>query len=179
VKTAALILAGGLSSRMGSDKGLLKQEGQYWVGIIQQLIPVDVECFISVGKHNLEAYKEAGFRNLILDKEGLEDFTGPIKGILSGLEVFQAFDNLLVLPCDMIHLDAETIRVLIHQEKTSCYKVATQIQPMPMLLTCDCLQSLTNQNLENISLKKFLELQQCEYILSENPSLFLNRNTPL
>ena len=177
MKVAALILAGSKSTRMGEDKGLLKKYGNYWVELIQEELPVSVECFTSVGKHNLEAYKAAGFENLVIDKEGLEDFAGPIKGVLSGLQEFAAFDKLLVIPCDMINLKTEHFELLLKEDKTACFGLNGMLEPLPFVLNPKDFMKINSEKLKNLSLQQVLEMQGVEVLKIQDVYGFKNYNS--
>lgn len=73
-----IVLAGGLSSRMGADKGLLKFGGHSFVqSIIKQGEALNLPIFISVGKHNADLYKNLGYP-LLVDKY---EQKGPVSGL--------------------------------------------------------------------------------------------------
>ncbi|MFT4754107.1 MAG: molybdopterin-guanine dinucleotide biosynthesis protein A [Salibacteraceae bacterium] len=78
-----IILAGGQSARMGTDKGLLSVQG---VSFIQKLVKkANSFCgqtLISVGKHNQEAYANLNV-DLVVDENAK---MGPIGGIVSALK---------------------------------------------------------------------------------------------
>src|SRR5215212_9639839 len=97
-----VILAGGQSTRMGRDKGLLKQNDVTWSEIAaSKLALLQIPVFCSVNQWQLEVYSKiflAG--NLIVDDECIF-VKGPLLGLLS---IHQKFpdEDVLVLACDMI-----------------------------------------------------------------------------
>jgi molybdopterin-guanine dinucleotide biosynthesis protein A len=178
MKLAVLILAGGKSSRMGTDKGLLLKDGKTWVEIIKDKLPADATVFISVGKHNRAQYKAAGFTHLIEDKEGLEVYNGPIKGLLSGLDLLKEFDKVLVIPCDMISLKGTRLLELINHPKSACFKVGEQLEPLPFVLKKDVFSKLLSLDFSSQSVKSVLQLLHCDFIEIEADDSFRNYNFP-
>lgn len=178
MKLAILILAGGKSSRMGTDKGLLLKDGKTWVEIIKDKLPANATVFISVGKHNRAQYKTAGFVHFIEDKEGLESYNGPIKGLLSGFDSLKEFDKVLVIPCDMISLKASRLLDLINHSKSACFKVGEQLEPLPFVLTKDVFSKLISVDFSSQSVKKVLQLLNCDYLEIEADDSFRNYNSP-
>lgn len=107
-----LILAGGLSSRMGSDKAGLSVNGVSLLeknkSLLTQLSPE--QLLISGAK--------AG---QIPDKV---EQAGPVGGIFSTLEFVHPNSALLVVPVDMPNLNAQLLEQLIAngmQQQTACY----------------------------------------------------------
>lgn len=75
-----VILAGGQSSRMGTDKGLLAlNNSSFGERLISMATNLTSKVIISVGKHNQEEYKNTAAK-LVLDDV---DEKGPMGGIVS------------------------------------------------------------------------------------------------
>ena len=76
----AIVLAGGKSTRMGQDKGLMPfQDGSFAEKVISTVNTITSNVLVSVNTSNIEAYQKLGVTT-ILDKV-LEK--GPIGGIVS------------------------------------------------------------------------------------------------
>ena len=93
-----VILAGGASSRMGTDKALLQWQGQTLLSRAKQLL-IDVgvdDIMISGANH--------GIADLLPN-------IGPMGGIHTALEHYQT-QSLLVLPIDLPFLTAPTLKQL-------------------------------------------------------------------
>lgn len=105
-KLTGIIICGGMSSRMGTDKSLLFWNGlKYYEHVNNILKEFCEEIYIScrsVQKANYEL-------PVIADK--YED-RGPMAGIVSCLEQL-AGHTLLTLPCDMPLLDPEILKKMI------------------------------------------------------------------
>lgn len=101
------ILAGGKSSRMGTDKGLLTVSGKRMVQhIIDTVLPLTSN--ISIVSNN-KAYESFGYpviHDLIKDK-------GPVGGIYSALSD-SAVDLNLILSCDTPFVSQALIKKLIN-----------------------------------------------------------------
>ncbi|MFC4722056.1 molybdenum cofactor guanylyltransferase [Geojedonia litorea] len=89
-----LILAGGKSSRMGTDKGFLKLEGiTFMERIIETIRPYVNEIIIV--SHNSD-YDQFGFKRI---EDSIKD-AGPLAGLYTGLHHSETEYNL-VLSCDV------------------------------------------------------------------------------
>lgn len=110
-KLNALILIGGKSQRMGSDKSVLHYHGkpqwEYLVGLLQNYVET---VYISVRPKQKIAYP-----HIITDKEvGL----GPFGAILSALET-KPKEAFLVIATDLPFLDKKTIELLVKNRDVS------------------------------------------------------------
>ncbi|MBO9198801.1 MULTISPECIES: molybdenum cofactor guanylyltransferase [Niastella] len=108
-----VILCGGESKRMGSDKGLLPIRNTIWAKHMhEKLAMFHLPVVYSVNQHQVSSYcEEISPELLVVDNYDAE---GPIKGLLS---VHQQYPdkNLLLLACDMLDLDASTIHELLQE----------------------------------------------------------------
>ena len=108
-KAAAIILAGGDSRRMGTDKSMLPVSGQPLIaGICEQLR----ECFDQVLVSANDADKLA-----FLDLEIIPDRVpgqGPLMGIASTLEA-SAHELNFVLACDIPHVELRYVRRMLSE----------------------------------------------------------------
>jgi molybdopterin-guanine dinucleotide biosynthesis protein A len=111
---AAFILAGGVSSRMGREKGLLEFGGEPLIVRTARLIDPLVSEVTIVGP--TERYAALGFR-VVADQnldagEGKEAARGPSVGIATALNATKAPWNL-ILACDLPYLTAEWLGWLL------------------------------------------------------------------
>lgn len=107
----AIVLCGGKSSRMGTNKALLKLgEEQVIERIVGELQRAGVSIVLSVGRHN-----EYGFLGLPCIPDEYES-SGPIAGIHAGL---RASDSLwsLVVSCDLPFVNAAIFNYLLDQAR--------------------------------------------------------------
>lgn len=96
-KFSILILAGGRGKRMGGrDKGLLPLAGKPVIEhVLARMRPHSPHILISANR-NIDAYASYGYPVIV---DTLDQFPGPLAGILSGLAACRT-DWLLVLPVD-------------------------------------------------------------------------------
>ncbi len=106
----AVVLCGGESKRMGSDKGLLAIGACTWAQhAFQKLQALDVPVLVSVNKTQLSAYREHFSEDLlVIDQVSAK---GPLTGLLS-VHLKHPEDDLLLLACDMTEMDKETLQHL-------------------------------------------------------------------
>jgi len=106
----AIILAGGKSSRMGEDKGLMLFEGKSMIEHIINLAKPLVNHILIIS--NNSAYHQFGypvFEDFVKDK-------GPLVGIFTGLQNTTTVKNL-ILSCDVPFVNNELIELLLsHSE---------------------------------------------------------------
>ena len=101
-----IILAGGKSSRMGSDKGFLSLHGKpFMIHIIKALKPL-VNAIVIVS--NEEAYDKFGYKRV----DDIIENAGPLAGLYSGLYHSKTEYNL-VLSCDVPLIKTTVLNKLI------------------------------------------------------------------
>lgn len=106
-----LVLAGGQSKRMGSDKALLLQDGETQLSRAVSLLDRHVgRVFVSTRAEQADDAERSKFEQII-DRY---DEIGPVAGILSALD---SNDDVswLVLACDLPNIDDVTIAYLLQQ----------------------------------------------------------------
>ncbi len=170
----ALILIGGKSSRMGTDKSLLNYHGK----------PQREYLFDLAKKYCTEVYFSCRLEqqfsdNTIIDKYEL----GPMGGILSAF-YFNPNSAWLVVACDMPFIDENSFEDLVnHRNK---HKIATAFMnfetnaPDPLFTIYEpkVLDLLTEYaEAGNKSPKVFLQNNDTEIIISANLCLLTNVNT--
>lgn len=131
-----IILCGGQSSRMGSDKGLLKLEANTWAQTaIDKMSALDIPIKISVNSKQYRDY-EAVFpaADLITDDLTLS-LKGPLLGVLSSHLKFPQ-EDLFVLACDMPLMEPSVLKTLytVYQQETSftAYVFTNEGEPEPL-----------------------------------------------
>ena len=103
---SGIILAGGLSSRMGRDKGLLPHKGrllvEYSIEVMKTL------CSEIIISSNNSAYEQFGHRVV----KDIHQQTGPIGGLYAALSASNTNDAI-ICPCDMPFISADTFHQLL------------------------------------------------------------------
>ena len=104
---AGFILAGGRSSRMGSDKALVQLRGR-------PLVEIAVETFRSIGFDPRIAGARSSLHGFAPVVEDLHPDQGPMSGIHAALTASTASWNLF-LPVDMPLMPASLLRLLLER----------------------------------------------------------------
>lgn len=117
----AIILAGGQSSRMGTDKGLVILNGkplvEYVIDIVKKITP---NIFIVTSN---PGYERLGYTCVPDIKKGM----GPLAGILTGLIHSSTRKNLL-LGCDTPFITKELISFLVSKLSDEAVQLTTYRQ---------------------------------------------------
>jgi molybdenum cofactor guanylyltransferase len=114
-----IILCGGQSIRMGSDKGLLKLEAKTWAQTaIDKMTALNIPVKLSVNKQQYAEYAEVfSGDQLIMDNETLQ-LKGPLLGLLSCHFSFPK-EDLFILACDMPLMESSLLIDLYNQYQQS------------------------------------------------------------
>lgn len=105
-----VVLCGGESKRMGSDKGLLPAGNEVWAErAFSKLSSLDIPVVLSVNAMQMKTYSQIfPHKKLIADTVSAK---GPLKGLLSVHKAYPHKD-LLVLACDMVYMNISTLKLL-------------------------------------------------------------------
>jgi molybdopterin-guanine dinucleotide biosynthesis protein A len=110
---SAIILAGGVSSRFGLDKGLLRLANKPLIRHVLDAVvsTVDEGIVVVSSEAQCESYKEVAGPNVqvTIDKT---DIQGPLVGALTGFEAAHG-DYSLLLPCDTPLASREVLSLLL------------------------------------------------------------------
>ena len=123
-----IILAGGKSSRMGSDKGfLILNEASFIYHIIEALKPLVSDIIIV---SNNQDYNVFGYRRV----EDIIQNAGPLAGLYSGLSHSETTYNL-VLSCDVPLIKTTVLNMLIEgfDDAFDCIQLQSQNKTMPLI----------------------------------------------
>lgn len=173
-----LILAGGTSSRMGSDKAMINFHGKpqkdYLFDLLSRLCE---KVYSSIGQNS----NSSGFRNPIVDRF---DFSSPLNGILSAMEHYPEA-AWLTLPVDMPNINEAIIGQLIlerSQEKcATCFYDSEGKIPEPLFALWEpsarrLLMEFVKSG--NISPRQFLVSANVKILKSTSSWWHQNINTP-
>ena len=177
-KLNGLVLAGGDSTRMGTDKGLMDYHGMPQREYLLRLLKsVTTEAYISCRPGQIEDAL------LPVIEDHYEDM-GPFGGILSAFQ-FDPKAAWLVVACDFPLLDHSGIQQLIRDRNTA--SIATSfldthtLMPEPWITILEpgiypLLQEYHGRG--KSSLRGILVDYNSTVIRAENPDILLNANTP-
>lgn len=161
-----VVLCGGQSSRMGSDKGLLMVDDKTWTQkAIDTLSNFQIPIVISVNKNQYQEYSSIFLTNTLIPDDPSLQLRGPLCGLLS---VYLAYPNedLLILACDMPLINTELIKQLLRKYNTESadafiYTTDGEPEPMPGIYKSKGLtyvhQLYNNNQLPRHSMKYLLE----------------------
>ncbi len=169
IKINGYILAGGKSSRMGTDKGLLQFRGKPLIGYtIEKLKPAVSELVIVSNNSDYSAFGLEVISDIIKD-------AGPAGGIHSALNHTKSKLNIIV-SCDMPFISIETINFLIRNSGNSQIVLTehnNKKEPLFALYSKDCLDEWESLILKNIlSLQKLILNFNARIINVDNNILF-------
>ncbi|BBH23791.1 molybdenum cofactor guanylyltransferase [Paenibacillus baekrokdamisoli] len=188
-----LILAGGRSSRMGTDKALLAVVGKpLLMHIIMQMKSVGVKS-VTVAVN--DAAREEVYRNALTEHGGYESVQyvhdqfidcGPIAGLHAGLSMMPEEGYVFVLACDMPMLsesllDRMAAECALIETEEHVEVIRTPLQPFHALYHTSAVPKLLLQ-LERGEFRMMRMLDQLSHLLIQ-PTLaeeeaFRNLNTP-
>ena len=117
-KLLGVVLCGGLSTRMGEDKGMLKvKEEERWAERMHDLLSRVAPTVLSINATQLNIYREFfNAEQLVLDLP-IASINGPLRGLLSIHDNYPEFD-LFTLPCDMINFDEKALNIIFEVYKS-------------------------------------------------------------
>lgn len=112
-----IILCGGQSSRMGSDKGLLKLEAKTWAQTaVDKIQALNIPVKISVNKQQYTDYAEVFSSNALINDDVSLEVKGPLLGLLSCHLAFPE-EDLFILACDMPLMERSELESLYKHYK--------------------------------------------------------------
>lgn len=131
-----LVLCGGQSSRMGSDKGLLKSEAKTWAqSAMDKISEINIPVKISVNSHQYADYAALFASTDIIIDDPLLSIKGPLLGILSCHLLFPG-EDLFILACDMPMMTISLLHTLYknYQQEPAflAYVFTTGNEPEPL-----------------------------------------------
>lgn len=110
MNVGAIILAGGKSSRMGTDKGLLSLNGKPMIALVMDTLkPITDDIIIISNNVAYEVFGVPVYEDLIKD-------AGPLAGIYTGLKHSKYAKNIVV-SCDVPFVSEKLLHYLINSCK--------------------------------------------------------------
>jgi len=183
IEAAAIILAGGKSSRMGENKALVRvTEYKMLEGIIQVLRPEFAEIILSA---NDDCYAAFGLKTV---QDSYKN-RGPLSGIHAGLKASGFFTNFFAA-CDMPFTDVRLARYMaeiVPGFDAVVPKIGEYYQPLFAVYTRNCLQAIEKQlKAGRNKITSFFGDVRIRFIsideitkFGEPEKLFFNVNTPV
>lgn len=180
-KITGIVLAGGKSFRMGSDKGIVNLNGKKFIEhILEAVLPNVNEVLIIANNDN---YNNLGYKVI---KDKIKD-CGPLGGIYTGLMNSQT-ENNIVVSCDIPFINSDLIKYII--ENTSNADITVPVYKGNIEPLCAVYTKRTADQIYNLIMNKDLKIQNIlKYFITKeifitkmqefyNDKLFVNINTP-
>lgn len=176
-----LVLAGGKSRRMGSDKALLLNGGETQLARAFRLLDAHTEKVFVSARASQSGDSERGRFPQIVDQ--YEDM-GPLAGILSAMEAGPSV-SWLVLACDLPNIDDATISYLLQQASPrhpfTAYRSSSDDLPEPLCAVyrpeaADIVRSFAKDGIN--CPRKILIRSDTHLLQQPNPQALDNVNTP-
>ena len=185
-----VVLCGGKSSRMGTDKGLLTEGNKTWSQIaMEKLSSLSLHSIVSINSSQRNTYSSFFPGDLlVLDKDEF-DVKGPLLGLLSVYDQF-AEDDLLILGCDLPKMEVNVLHSLLDEYKQfphfDSYIFSNDIHSEPLcgIYTSAGLKKISNAvsegKLRSNRMKDALDLLNAKYLplKEEWKNSFKNINSP-
>lgn len=127
MEATGIILAGGKSSRMGTNKALLRIDGK---SVIEHVV-AELDSIVNNIIIVTNSFEDYAFLNLPMVEDEWKGM-GPLAGIHAGLSATKTEQNLLVA-CDMPFISAQLGSVLLGQlaeYQVAVPKIADKIHPL-------------------------------------------------
>jgi len=186
MKTAAvhigLVLAGGESRRMGSDKGLLPFE-RYPTLLHRQLsllqrLPLQQ---VMISRHQLLDTPD-DLRSCVISDSNQTHHDGPLAGIYAVARACPEATSLLVLPVDMPLMDQKSLSLLLETGLSQGCSLHYENEYFPLFLLLgkrerEYLKEQLETATGNRSVHSLLHLTRAETLPSPSSTLFANTNT--
>lgn len=183
-----IILCGGHSSRMGTDKGLMSHNDEIWAKLAgNKISTLDVPHAFSVNEAQRQSYANSlNEDQLIIDQPGL-DVNGPLRGVLSA-HLQNPSEDLFLLACDMVLMEGRILKLLsdaYHDDNSFdayIYNKGGEQEPLCGIYKAAGLEKIVHKlqatGLEKHSMKFVLsQLIVCELIVEEQDyKCFMNFN---
>lgn len=183
-----VVLCGGESTRMGTDKGLLKEADITWAELAaSKLETLHLPVVVSVNKQQPAYQTLFPKERLVIDRDDLP-LKGPLLGLLSVHLQFPGTD-LFVLACDMKDMRTTLLEglreeYLLKTHEAYVYSTPEKHQPLCGIYTAHALKKINGlfeaKQLKRHSMMAVLETLNTKFvsIKAEDLPAFTNYNSP-
>ena len=178
-----IVLCGGQSSRIGSDKGLLMHEAKTWAQTaVEKLGVLQLPIKLSVNEQQQEAYAKVFKPELLITDDVSLDIKGPLLGVLSA-HIENPGKDLFILACDLPLMDSHLLKELFslyqQSKKYDVYIFTNDKQQEPLcgIYTAKALKKIIALHKQNKLFKhsmKFIlsQLVVCEIAAHESQKIY-------
>ena len=169
-----VILCGGQSSRMGADKGLLKQDAGTWAqSAFKKMAALQMPVVISVNEQQYGGYAAVFSPALLIKDDPSAEVKGPLLGLLS-VHKHIPEEDLLVMACDLPLMQTQILQLLLQHAEQNLSSDAVVFlndgEPEPLCALYrrsglqKSLESAVRHSLKKFSMKNMLEQLSVAYI---------------
>lgn len=170
----SVILCGGQSTRMGSDKGLLPADTGTWArSAADKMAMLQLPVVLSVNNIQYNDYSALFNPEQLINDSEILQIKGPLCGVLS-VHLQHSTEDLFVLACDMPLMEPAILKDLYDHYKINpgyqayLFTNNAQAEPLCAIYKSEALSSIVQiqekGNLVKHSMKFMLELLRCFYI---------------
>lgn len=178
-----IVLCGGQSSRMGSDKGLLIHEAKTWAQTaVEKLAVLQLPIKLSVNEQQQSEYAKVFNPEWLITDDVSLDIKGPLLGVLSA-HLQNPGKDFFILACDLPLMDANLLKELfsLYQQSKKydvyIYTNDKEQEPLCGIYTSKALKKIMALQKQNKLIKhsmKFIlsQLVVCEIAAHELQKIF-------
>tara|TARA_B100000965_G_scaffold165357_2_gene137665 strand:+ start:936 stop:1490 length:555 start_codon:yes stop_codon:yes gene_type:complete len=175
---SGIVLNGGLSSRMGRDKGEILHKGRRLIDIaVESLITAEANDIVIVGGGE----QITSLKKDIQYCEDLYPNEGPLGGVITGLRNVES-DIAVILACDYLDIDSSVVLECISKLSSRSmvfpfYKGKEQY--LLSAIRTESIEALESQFMKGVrSMHEASTLLDCESYQSAYPEKLRSANTP-
>ena len=158
-----VVLSGGQSSRMGSDKGLLMTNGKTWAQqAYDKLQKFEIPVVISINPLQQSLYADIFPSELLIHDLETLAFKGPLAAVLS-VHARYPEEDLFVLACDMTDMQTSILRELYDHYRQKpffdafVFSIDGEPEPLCSIYTHKGLATILKRHLTKEILKKSMK----------------------
>ena len=171
-----IILAGGKSTRMGTNKMLLDFKGHplLW-HTIQSVSPFVSKVIVVTGKYDKEIRDALKDQNVTFIYN--KDYElGMFSSVLTGVK--ETTDDFMIIPGDCPFVKPETFKKILSGKGDIRYPKCGELEGHPLYISKKYKSELLNFGLDR-NLKVFRDSKKCEIINVEDQNIVMNLNSIL
>ncbi len=172
-----VLLCGGLSTRMESDKGLMHFKQNTWAEHAANLFKqLDLPFIVSVNSKQVKNYTSFFSADKLLTDNPILQINGPLCGVISA-HIKHPNQDLLVLACDMPLMQKDLLQILLNQYQLNdpfgAYYFLNNGQPEPL---CAIYKASALSTIYQLYQDKKLLKHSMKFVLDQIPSAALTLN---
>lgn len=169
-----VVLCGGESRRMETDKGMIQSENGRWVQLaFNKLSSIVSNVVVSVNPSQRLEYGQHFAATVLVTDNAAIPVKGPLHGLLS-VHTQYPHEDLLVLACDMVAMNHEALLLLTerykqhHNKECYAFNATSGLQPLAGIYTASLLKRVWQQahegSLSKCSMKHILDISDVDLI---------------